>query len=171
MIKSLAKWSIAIAVASAGASGCAVPADDGGDEIASTESALRTTYPVYGRATYDANLGATMVDIATTQIPPIDVAPDHDPHISSDQFFNVRVRLVGADGTARIATALGGAQIGPGGGCIHFNVPGAVSGDTLFVDTVVRIGTAAPRAGHSGALAVVDGDWVNDPTVELHPHD
>ena len=170
MMSSLARISIACVFALS-MSGCAMNAADDEETVGTTQQAATASYPIYGRATYDANLGQTMVDIATTQIPPIDVEPDHDPHILSDRFLNVRVRLVDSTGRARIATVLGGAQIGPGGGCIHFSVPGAVTGDTLFVDSIVRVGSSSPRPGHTGSIAVVDGDWINDPTVEMHPHD
>ncbi len=168
MINTLAKFSIACVVAISVA-GCAVSADDG-ENIATNESALskNLTYPIFARATYDAQLDKVMVDLATTEIPPIDVSPDHDPHIATDRFFNVRVRLVGADGTARLISALGGVQIGPGGGCIHFSVPANV-GDTLDIDGVVRIGALGIRAARTSPITVVVGDWVNDQTVALHP--
>lgn len=168
MIKSLAKFSIACVVAMSMA-GCAATVEQDDETLATNESALHGhfTYEIFARATYDANLDKVMVDLATTDIPPIDTAPTHDPHIASDRFFNVRVRLIGTDGSARLITVLGGVQIGPGGGCIHFNVPAAV-GDTLQIDSIVRIGGLGIRAGRTAPVTVTVGDWVNDPTVNMH---
>lgn len=168
MIKALARFSIACGIAITMA-GCAVSSETD-EEIAQNASELKITYQVFGRATYDAQLNEVMVDLATTEIPPIDIEPSHDPHISTDQFFNVRVRRIGTDGTARIISVVGGTSIGPGGGCIHFSVPAAI-GDTLAIDGVVRIGGLSPRAAQTGLITVVSGDWVNDQTVALHPHD
>lgn len=168
MIKSLAKFSVACVVAISMA-GCAATVDEDDETIATSESALHGsfTYTIFARATYDANLDKVMVDLATTDIPPIDTAPTHDPHISTDRFFNVRVREIAPDGSARIMTVLGGLQIGPGGGCIHFSVPAAV-GDTLQIDSIVRVGGLGIRAGRTAPVTVVVGDWVNDPTVNMH---
>jgi len=169
MIKSLTKFSIAcaFAVSMAGATGCAMPADDGaGEELGQTESALHSTYTLYGRATYDANIGAVMVDLATTPIPEIGDAPWTNPH-TADRFLNVRVWLVNGE-SRRLISVLGGTSIGPGGGCIHFNVP-ATTGETLQIDSVVRLTSyGTPRAGRTAPITVQVGDWVNDPTVVLH---
>lgn len=159
----------------AGATGCAMNAGEESEpaplgqsqEAISLASKPKGSTQLWVRATYDAQLGQTMVDVATSSVPPIEVAPDHDPH-NGDMFLSVQAFTFREGRRVNLAT-LSGRAVGPGGGCIHFSVPAAV-GEQIYVGGLVRLETeVTPRAGMAAPVSVVVGDWVNDPTVALDP--
>jgi hypothetical protein len=178
MIRTLAKFSIACVIAISMA-GCAVEARETNspeseeDLIAQSHAALSgASTPVgavqlYARATHDSNLG-TMVDVATTPLAPIGTPPSVDPH-NGDQFVTIMV-YVDAPGKKRdVLRVIGRSQIGPGGGCIHFNIV-ATPGTVLYIGGVVKLdGQPAASIGIAAPVTVSNGDWDNDPTVSLHP--
>ncbi|MBI2395751.1 MAG: hypothetical protein HYV09_39665 [Deltaproteobacteria bacterium] len=159
--------------------GCAMAPDEGPEQsnrelVGRSEQALslssspKNAVPLWARATFDPVLGRTMVDVATSEVPPIDVVPDHDPH-TADQFLLVQV-FRDRDGKREVLEVLGAKKIGPGGGCIHFSVP-ALVGDRLQIGGVVRLANSMPpTAGVATPIEVVVGDWLNDPTVLLGSH-
>lgn len=174
MLQSL-RGSFAVVCLVAGSMGCAMNAADEGDpanvgqsqEALSLASSPKLAAPLWVRATWDPNLEATMVDVSTSSVPPIDVVPTHDPH-NGDKFLMVQA-FTFRDGRRVNLATLSSVQIGPGGGCIHFSVPASI-GETVYVGGVVRFQTdLAVRAGVAAPAPVVVGDWVNDPTVLLDP--
>ncbi len=178
MIKSLAKFSIALAMV-VGVSGCAADTSDDTssepDLVGQSHAALSSAstpkgaVPLYARATLDPVLGTVMVDVATTPLVPVGAPPSNDPH-TDDAFKVVMVYIDRADGKRDVLRVLAGKQIGPGGGCIHFNVVAGV-GDRLFLGGVVELeGTKGARVGIAPTVTVVlPGNWQDDPTVNLHP--
>lgn len=173
--------SIALAFALVvGSSGCAVGAIDDEqaerDLVAESASALsgastpKGVVTLYARATYDKKLGTTMVDVATSQIPILGNVPDQDPHATphdQDEFVTVLV-YVDRKGRRDVLRVLGRSQIGPGGGCIHFNIV-ARAGDELFIGGVVKIGGGSASVGLvPGPVLVQNGNWQDDPTVQEH---
>ena len=181
MIKSFAKLSLAFATFAS--SGCAVGAIDREAEaepdlFAESQAALsgastpKGAQTLWARATFDPNLGTTMVDLATSPIPNLGNVPTPDPHLAphdQDRFVTV---MVYADRAGRrdVIRVLGKHQIGPGGGCIHFNIVAGV-GDRLFIGGVVKLGGgSATVALAPGPVIVGRGDWQNDPTVQSDPN-
>lgn len=183
MMKSLA---LACALVMAG-SGCAVGAIDGEqqeaerDLVAESQAALsgsssssvpKGATQLYARATFDVNLGVTMVDVATSPIPTLGNVPSLDPHApprNQDKFLVLMV-YVDRAGRRDLLRVLGRAQIGPGGGCIHFNIV-AAEGDRLFIGGVVRLNGDKPTVGIVPApITVGRGDWQNDPIVQIDPN-
>jgi hypothetical protein len=170
---------LAFALVVAG-SGCAVGSIDEGqrdEDVVSQTSAMISagTTPaasktLYTRATYDAVLGKTMLDIATSPIPAIGATPDHDPHASpydQDDFLVVFVNIQRA-GKNNILSVFGAHAIGPGGGCIHFSVAAGV-GDHVTVTSVVKFAGGPAQVAKGGDIIVLPGDWHDDPTVALDP--
>ena len=164
----------ALAIASAG---CAAEVPDSEeaepDLVSDSHAALsgastpKGAAQLYARATFDPNLGVTMVDVATTSLPNIGTVPTTDPH-NSDEFTVVMV-YVERDGRRDVLRVLGKNQIGPGGGCIHFNIVAGV-GDRLFIGGVVRInGKKGATVGVAEPVTVTNGNWQDDPTVNQHP--
>jgi len=173
MLQSLTRFAFACLLVSS--TGCAMNASEENDpapvgqtqEALSLKSSPKGAMQLWARATWDAQLQTTMVDVSTTEVPPIDVVPSHDPH-NGDTFLSVQAFTFRDGHRVNLAT-LSGVQIGPGGGCIHFSVPAGV-GETVYVGGIVRLTTdLAPGAGVAAPAPVVVGDWVNDPTVLLDP--
>lgn len=175
MIKSLAAFAMALSLSS-----CAVGAIDGeteateSDLVSASHAALSgSSMPagavrLYARATLDPALGTVMVDVATSPLANIGNTPIGNPH-TDDQFQVVMVYIDRADGRRDVLRVLGKNQIGPGGGCIHFNVV-AKLGDRLFIGGVVKLaGTKGAKVGIAPTTTVVhSGDWQGDPTTNLH---
>lgn len=174
MMWSLTKLAV-VGVLAASSVGCAMTAEEPGEELVgqsqqalSLSSSPKNAITLWARATFDPVLGQTMMDVATSQVPPIDVVPDHDPH-TADQFLLVQV-FRDRDGKREVLEVLGAKKIGPGGGCIHFSVPANV-GDRLQVGGVVRLASSlSSTAGVATPIEVVVGDWINDPTVLMGSH-
>lgn len=178
MIKSLAKFSVALAIV-VGSAGCAVDASEeptsepdlvGQSHAAlSSKSTPKGAVQLYARATLDPALGTVMVDVATTPLVPVGTPPSNDPH-TDDAFRVVMVYIDRANGARDVLRVLAGNQIGPGGGCIHFNVVANV-GDRLYVGGVVELeGSKGAKVGIAPTVTVVlPGNWQDDPTVNMHP--
>lgn len=182
MTHSLANLTLACALVllPLSATGCAVDATDPAEQseadlVTESQSALsgaskpKGVTPLYARATFDRNLGVTMVDVATSQIPAIQTPPDHDPHATpydDDRFVTVMVYIDRA-GRRDVLRVLGKKQIGPGGGCIHFNIVAGV-GDRLFIGGVVKLGGGNASVALAAPVTVVAGDWQTDQTVQKH---
>lgn len=158
-----------------GSVGCAANAEPESSEpeVGKTQEALslsstpKLLIPLWTRATYDAQLGTTMVDVSTSQVPAIDLPPDHDPH-NGDMFQMVQA-FTFRDGRRVNLATLSGVQVGPGGGCIHFSI-NANLGEKIYVGAVVRLQSQSfPSAGIAAPALVVVGDWLHDPTVLLDP--
>lgn len=161
----------AIACLLVSATGCTMSAGAEEPAVGQSEQALSVNTPgqtqLWVRATWDAQLQTTMVDVSTSEVPPIDVTPTHDPH-NGDQFLSVQA-FTFRDGKRVNLANLGAKQIGPGGGCIHFSVPAGV-GEQIYVGSIVRLEMDMKAgAGVAAPAPVVVGDWVNDPTVALDP--
>jgi hypothetical protein len=172
MVKTLSRVALVLALASSvSALGCAATGasdDEGTDEAVQTAHAALSTkskiavVPLDVRATYDAALGTTMVDLTTGRIP--NAPTDPDPH-NGDQFLAVLVYVDRTDGRRDLLTVVtrqeftGPNQIGPGGGCIHFRIP-ALAGDRIAIGAVVRLETETRvRIGAAPVVTVAPGTW------------
>lgn len=159
----------ALAAVSIVVTACASPAAEPDESLTGTAhaalssaSATKSAYTLHARATYDAALGVTMIDVATT---PLQQRPsDPDPH-NSDEFIVAIVYLDPPAGPRRVLRVLtradfaGSDQIGPGGGCIHFRLPAAV-GDRLAIGGVVQLeGDPRARVAAAPLTTVVGGVW------------
>jgi hypothetical protein len=168
-----------VAALAIGTAGCAVESsappspESEEDLVAQSHAALsgasipKGVVTLYARATRDSNMG-TMVDVATTPLVPIGTPPTNNPH-NGDEFVTVMVYADRPGKGRDVLRVLGRHQIGPGGGCIHFNIV-APPGTTLYIGGVVKLGGLNPaRIGLAAPVVVQNGDWDNDPTVNLHP--
>lgn len=176
MVSALSRYAAILAIAgtsiaSLGAAGCAVAPDD---EVANEDELVRSAHaalsssnptglaPLQVRATFDPALGKTMVDLTSNAFP--QAPTDPDPH-DGDRFLAVLVYVDRADGRRDLVRVLtqndyyGPNGIGPGGGCIHFNVPARV-GDRLFVGGIVRLEDERnARLAAAPLVTVTQGQW------------
>jgi len=138
-------------------SGCVAESGESPDdiEVRATQAALSASprsdlWRLYAQARFDAVKGATAVTLDTR-----DPFATPDPRILEDRYLAVFVYRDRGDGIRDALAMLRGTQIGPGGGCIHFEAPAAV-GDRLFISAVVKL------AGDKGAVVgvVPDGTTV-----------
>lgn len=187
MVKTLSRCArfalvLAVAVGSIGSIGCAVAPED--ESVANEDELVRSAHaalstsnptgvaPLQIRATYDPALGKTMVDLTSNAFP--QAPTDPDPH-DDDRFLAVLVYVDRTDGRRDLVRVLtqkdyyGPNGIGPGGGCIHFNVPAAI-GDRLFVGGIVKLeGETRARLAAAPLVTVTQGQWQFGEELE-HEH-
>lgn len=133
---------LAAAVLVAIVTGCAVQSEPTDDiELRASQAALSRApsvdlWRLFANATFDAVKGKSAVQLDTRD--PI-AAPD--PKILDDRYLAVFVYRERADGVRELLITLRNDQIGPGGGCIHFDAP-AWRGDRLFIGAVLKLAGA-----------------------------
>jgi hypothetical protein len=181
--KSLSKFLVVAFLVSSAGCAAAPEQDDERDLVAEAQSALlgkkdiEIFHPLEVRATFDPQLGRTMVDLTSNAFP--QQPGDPDPH-DGDDFLAVLVYVDRSNGVRDLLTVLtrqdyyGRNQIGPGGGCIHFSVPAAV-GDRLAIGAVVKLeGENRARIAAAPATTVEQGAWgvanIYGPAHQHHQH-
>lgn len=146
------KPTLGVIVLAAVLSGCAAETSEGpvdedlarASEAALSASSRHDLWKLSARAVYDASNDTTAITL--------DTRDPTDPRILTDRFIAVMVYRDRGNGVREALATLRANQIGPGGGCIHFQVP-AKTGELLFIGAVIKL------TGMQGAQlgAVPDG--------------